>query len=231
MTFSGINFEKLVLTESEQKDFEKYAKIKGVYLHKQVYDVLLSYNSEQVSYSELSSVIRYDKNLRDKLYIYLATFEERLRAELFSKYDIESAEHTYKRMQGLNKLKDNIRENKDMYFSNLYSCYELELGFTIELFEFLKLRDENTIKELKQIKDLRNCVMHHNVLVLGKATNKEEAEENLNTLRKQIALLSKYLPNDYHSGFQRDINNLNLNSNTGKPYLDKLCLGVNQWDI
>lgn len=231
MTFSGINFEKLVLTESEQKDFEKYAKIKGVYLHKQVYDVLLSYNSEQVSYSELSSVIRYDKNLRDKLYIYLATFEESLRAELFSKYDIESAEHTYKRMQGLNKLKDNIRENKDMYYSNLYSCYELELGFTIELFEFLKLRDENTIKELKQIKDLRNCVMHHNVLVLGKARNKEEAGENLNTLRKQIALLSKYLPNDYHSGFQRDINNLNLNSKTGKPYLDKLCLGEIQWNI
>lgn len=88
MIFGGVDFEKLVLTESEQKDFEKYAKIKGVYLHKQVYAVLLSYNSEQVSYSELSSVIRYDKNLRDKLYIYLATFEKSLRAELFSKYDV-----------------------------------------------------------------------------------------------------------------------------------------------
>lgn len=231
MTFSGVDFEKLVLTESEQKDFEKYAKIKGIYLHKQVYDVLLSYNSEQVSYSELSSVIRYDKNLRDKLYIYLATFEESLRAELFSKYDVENRNAVYQFKTGLDELKKVIKRKTNIEFSNLYYCYQLELGRTIELFEHLKICDENTIDELRQIKGLRNSVMHHNVLLLGKATNKEEAEENLNTLRKQIALLSKYLPHDYQSGFQRDINNLNLNSKTGKPYLDKLCLGEIQWNI
>lgn len=225
MIFSGVDFEKLVLTESEQKDFEKYAKIKGVYLHKQVYDVLLSYNSEQVSYSELSSVIRYDKNLRDKLYIYLATFEESLRTELFSKYDVENKNAVYQFKTGLDELKKAIKRKTNIEFSNLYYCYQLELGRTIELFEHLKICDENTIDELRQIKGLRNSVMHHNVLVLGKAKNKEEAEENLDVLRKQIALLSKYLPHDYQSGFQSDINNLNLDSNTGKPYLDKLCLG------
>lgn len=225
MIFSGVDFEKLVLTESEQKDFEKYAKIKGIYLHKQVYDVLLSYNSEQVSYSELSSVIRYDKNLRDKLYIYLATFEESLRAELFSKYDVENKNAVYQFKTGLDELKKAIKRKTNIEFSNLYYCYQLELGRTIELFEHLKICDENTIDELRQIKGLRNSVMHHNVLVLGKAKNKEEAEENLDVLRKQIALLSKYLPHDYQSGFQRDINNSNLDSNTGKPYLDKLCLG------
>lgn len=231
MTFDGVDFGKLVLSKNEQNDFEKYTTIKGVYLHKQIYDVLLTHNTEQVSYYELSSVIRYDKNLRDKLYIYLATFEESLRAELFSNYDVETTKTVYKGKKGLNKLKNDIREKANTNFSNLYSCFELELGPSIELLEYLNISDENTINELKQIKDLRNSVMHHNVLVLGKATNKKEAEDNLNVLRKQIALLSKHLPHDYQSGFQRDINSLNLNTKTGKPYLDKLCLGEIQWNI
>lgn len=177
MTFDGVDFEKLVLSESEQDSFEKYATIKGVYLHKQIYDVLLTYNAEQISYYELSSIIRYDKNLRNKLYIYLATFEENLRAELFSKYDVENENVVYQFKTGLDKLKKAIKQKTNDEFSNLYYCYQLELGRTIELFEHLKICDENTINELKQIKVLRNSVMHHNVLVLGKATNKEEAEE------------------------------------------------------
>lgn len=134
MTFDGVDFEKLVLPKSEQKDFEKYAKSKGVYLHKQVYDVLLTYNVEQVSYYELSSVIRYDKNLRDKLYIYLATFEEKMRAELFSEYDVENKNVVYQFKTGLDELKKAIKRKTNVEFSNLYYCYQLELGHTIELF-------------------------------------------------------------------------------------------------
>ena len=57
-------FEKLTFSSpKEQEDFEKYKKLKGVYLHKQVYDILLEANGgENVTYSELSSIIRYDKN-------------------------------------------------------------------------------------------------------------------------------------------------------------------------
>ncbi len=231
MNFNGVDFGKLVLSESEQDSFEKYVTIKGIYLHKQIYDVLLTYNAEQVSYYELSSIIRYDKNLRNKLYIYLATFEENLRAELFSKFDVENKNVVYQFKTGLDELKKAIKRKTNVGFSYLYYCYQLELGRTIELFEYLKMYDENTINELNQIKNLRNSVMHHNVLVLGKATNKEEAKENLNVLRKQIALLSKHLPHDYQSGFQRDINRLNLNTKTEKSYLDKLCLGEIQWNI
>ena len=83
-------FEKLTFASpKEEADFEKYKKLKGIYLHKQVYDILLEANGgESVTYYELSSIIRYDKNLRDTLYIYLATAEEYLRALLCEKYDV-----------------------------------------------------------------------------------------------------------------------------------------------
>ena len=50
-------FEKLTFASPKEKeDFEKYKKLKGVYLHKQVYDILLEANGgENVTYYELSS--------------------------------------------------------------------------------------------------------------------------------------------------------------------------------
>ena len=58
-------FDKLTFASPKEKeDFEKYKKLKGVYFHKQVYDILIEANGEEnVTYSELSSIIRYDKNL------------------------------------------------------------------------------------------------------------------------------------------------------------------------
>ena len=84
-------FDKLTFASSKEKaDFEKYKKLKGIYLHKQVYDILLEVNGEEnVTYYELSSIIRYDKNLRDTLYIYLATIEENLRVLLLDNFDLK----------------------------------------------------------------------------------------------------------------------------------------------
>lgn len=75
---------KISIIGQNQKDFEKYINIKGKFLFKQVYDFLLSIpGNTNATYYQVSSCIRYDKNLRDKLYIYLATFEEFLRAKIF----------------------------------------------------------------------------------------------------------------------------------------------------
>ena len=88
--------ENIVQTEKESAEFEKYKALKGEYLYKQVSDILFELDGKPVSYSDVSSIIRYDKNLRDTLFIYLATFEELLRAELFRKYDVDSADHIYR---------------------------------------------------------------------------------------------------------------------------------------
>lgn len=75
--------------KEECRQFEKYVKIRGKFVLKQIYDFLLNFNKEKVNYSDISTCIRYDKNLRDNLYIYLATFEEYLRAQILDKYDIK----------------------------------------------------------------------------------------------------------------------------------------------
>ena len=108
-------FEKLTFASTKEKeDFEKYKKLKGVYLHKQVYDILLEANGgENVTYQELSSIIRYDKNLRDTLYIYLATAEEYLRALLCERYDVDESCKLFKG-HCFDKLKDKLFEKSEI---------------------------------------------------------------------------------------------------------------------
>lgn len=74
-------------SDAEKTEFAKYIHLKGECLHKQVYDILSEANNGSVTYYELSSLIRYDKKLRDKLYIYFATAEEYLKAQLTDRYD------------------------------------------------------------------------------------------------------------------------------------------------
>ena len=116
--------ENIVQTEKESAEFEKYKALKGEYLYKQVSDILFELDGKPVSYSDVSSIIRYDKNLRDTLFIYLATFEELLRAELFRKYDVDSADHIYRFSEGCQKLKNDIRIKNSNDNSNLYFCFE-----------------------------------------------------------------------------------------------------------
>ena len=152
MIYNDVNFDKLIFENKEMNDFKKFIKIKGIYLHKQIYDALLSYNKDKVTYYELSSVIRYDKSLRDILYKYLATFEEKLRSELFERYDVESNNFQYKSLKGLGKLKKDIKSKMNKENSNLYYCFQLDLGTTISLIEFLKFYDKRVISDLRKIK-------------------------------------------------------------------------------
>ena len=122
-------FEKLTFASPrEEEDFEKYKKLKGVYLHKQVYDILLEANGgENVTYYELSSIIRYDKILRDTLYIYLATAEEYLRALLCEKYDVAEDCKLFERHCSP-YLMEALHDKEDATSSNLY--FKLEPDFS-----------------------------------------------------------------------------------------------------
>lgn len=214
-------FEKL-LVENKDK-FKKYIQLKGLYLHLQIYDILLDLkNGEAVTYYELSSIIRYDKNLRDKLYIYLATLEEKLRADLCTLYDVGSIS-IYKKSPKL--VKDLIPKSNNE-ISNLYYGLELDLGNLLDIYEDKKICDDETLKLYENIRQLRNKVMHHNVLLFGNAKTKEEAIANIKDLTKKMQDLYISLPEDFRSGFEKDINYLNYDKDKPKYITNGLCLGV-----
>lgn len=204
MDCKEINFKN----EKEEIEYNKYLKLKGKYLYNQVYKVLLG-KSSQIEYKDFSSLIRYDKNLRDFLYKYLATFEEYIRVIIFENLIYSGDDNiTHNNYNKIIFQKDNSK-----FDMNLYNHFNLELGPTIEILLKYELINEEQKNNFYQIRQLRNFVMHFNMLILGKIFNYEEALDNKTKIQNQIKILKKCLPLEYQKGFKVDLNNLIINEN------------------
>ena len=219
-------FEKLTFASPKEKEnFEKYKKLKGVYLHKQVYDILLEANGgETVTYAELSSIIRYDKNLRDTLYIYLATVEEQLRVLLLDNFDLKPNTPKFKQRPSTQTLCDALVPKQYLESSELY--FKLKADFKV-LMETCVAKKVVLISHdvMSLVKELRNDVMHHHLLIFGGAHNLKEAKDNFAAFERKIEALITLLPIEYARGFQNDITKLNGASH--EKYLIKFYLEEN----
>ena len=219
-------FEKLTFASPKEKeDFEKYKKLKGVYLHKQVYDILLEANDgENVTYYELSSIIRYDKNLRDTLYIYLATIEENLRVLLLDNFDLKPNTPKFKQRPSTQTLCEALIPKQDCEVSELY--FKLQTDFKV-LMETCTKKSLISISDeaMSLVKLLRNDVMHHHLLIFGGAHNLKEAKDNFASFERKIDALITLLPTEYVIGFRDDITKLNGASH--EKHLTKFYLEEN----
>lgn len=211
-------FEKIIIKSKEKVEFEKYLKIKGEFLYKQIYDILLSFDISTVKYSDMKSVIKYDKNLRDILYIYLATFEEGLRAEIFRRYDVKQLNY-YREREDVGKLCEDVYIRSDGDSSNLYYSFQFDLGLTIEFIKRVNMYGLERIKQLNTIRQLRNMVMHHNLLTCGKARDVNCCKNHLNTIKKKISVLGENLPYEFKKGYINSINKLLCDRNEFKIVL------------
>lgn len=201
-------FEQLTFTnEKEEQEFKKYLSLKGEYLYKQVYDILLEKNKGTVFYQELSSFIRYDKNLRDTLYIYLATCEEYLRALLLKHYDVEKSCPKFNQHRS-NSLMHELKEKNEFSQSNLYFKLNVDFGVLLQICQEKGLINISP-QDRKHIKTLRNHTMHHAMLLFGQANNLEDVYANFNVLEKQLNALLSLLPKEYQNGFIASIKKLN----------------------
>ena len=199
-------FEKLDFeNQEEKKEFDKYIKLKGKFLFKQIYDVLIE-TKNNISYKDISSYIRYDKSLRDKLYIYFACAEEYLRTLLLDKYDVADGNKKYVGHCKNRVLQDLIVGGSEN--SNLYFLLEIDFGDLIEVCvaKGLLVLDDSSIKK---IKDLRNKTMHHMFLLFGKSKTVSETYEYLETFTEKLNLLKLVLPEEYWKGFLSDIRKIN----------------------
>ena len=219
-------FEKLTFASPKEKeDFKKYKKLKGVYLHKQVYDILLEANGgENVTYYELSSIIRYDKNLRDTLYIYLATVEEQLRVLLLDNFDLKPNTPKFKQRPSTQTLCDALVPKQYLESSELY--FKLKADFKVLMGTCVAKKVVSISDDIMSlVKELRNDVMHHHLLIFGGAHNLKEAKDNFASFERKIDALITLLPAEYVIGFRDDITKLNGASH--EKYLTKFYLEEN----
>lgn len=211
-------------TDIEEDTFNGYLDYKGLFLHKHVYDAFLLYQAN-VNYKDLSGYIMYDKGIRNLLYKNLSSVEEYYRAKLINNYDINKVlEDPY----NSNISKDDlIKTNGET--SNLY-YYSFSKYFTfsklINLLDGLRLLNETEKIELNEIKNFRNKVMHHNLIILGYYLNKEKIENQIKEIEHNCELIFKHLPDTMKGPFQSNLNACNHLSKTSRiPNLYILCLG------
>ncbi|HIQ65562.1 MAG TPA: hypothetical protein IAB25_00695 [Candidatus Coproplasma stercoravium] len=210
-------------SDAEKTEFAKYIHLKGECLHKQVYDILSEANNGSVTYYELSSLIRYDKKLRDKLYIYFATAEEYLKAQLTDRYDANVSSKYIHYPNEIKNLLNNLKARSLDTPSILY--YKLNIDFEALLqvcYEKNIIEIDNVQKQ--QLNKLRNHTMHHSMLLFGQAHNLKEAKDNFKSLEKQLNAFVKLLPEEYRQGFLSDINK--LNGRNEQKYLNKFYLEI-----
>lgn len=213
--------EMIFQSQEEEADFEKYRQLKGDDLYVQIFRIL-SEKTPKVKYVTVRSYIRYDKNLRDKLYIYLATLEEYCKARLLHSFDVCAP----KKYQGHchDKLMENLVPRADGE-STLYYGFQPDFG---DLMHICSEKEVYKIEssDQKAIKTLRNQTMHHALILFGNAKTEVELLEHFNTLEKQLNALVNALPREYRNGFLDDIVKLNENSVHGTKHLSKFGLEV-----
>ena len=162
-------FPKMDIEDNEKETFLNYIRLKGRFLHKQVYDTILL-TDEEAKYSEISRIIRYDKYIRDVLYKYLSALEEQWRAIAFDSFDYESDKtDIIKKEIDLSK----VTVKKQFTDSTLYwASYNksFSLNKLIDIFKANRhIIDLNITDDMYQsIKILRNSVMQ-----IGRASCRE----------------------------------------------------------
>ena len=76
-------------SEDEKESAKFYIDMKGIAFHVKVLNYLgyIFNGDNKISWKKLSSTLKMDKRIRDKVYIYLATLEEYVRAYISNKYE------------------------------------------------------------------------------------------------------------------------------------------------
>lgn len=189
-------------SSEEENEAQKYIRLKGFVQYQRVIEYC-RISDENPSYKVVSHLYKYDKRLRDNLYIYLATVEEFLRACIGNKFEDNADElvktRKFEKKQSqyqsvsltleqltLKELNDMILRNKEV-FSDLYD---------------LSVLDTN----LNALRVLRNKVGHHNFLLAENFQNCIVNGVENDSLKHNLLNLVYLLPAEFRKGFITAIN-------------------------
>ena len=191
-------------SNEERDDALFYIKVKGLSLHKEIYNYLLKENTDQViTWKQISDELRHDKGLRDALYIYLATLEEFIRAYISNKYEDDINQPFWISGKGRNDIKGNINKEAPLF----KVLQETDFGTLINQVNALPMNDieelfgeAGTKENLVAVKELRNCIGHHKFLktYIFKECTVDGIKSN--SLENNIKNLIQLLPIRYRHG-------------------------------
>lgn len=217
--FPKLNFRY----ESERITFYDYIDFKGLFLHKHVYEVYLLYQ-ETVSYHDVSSYIRYDKGLRNALYRNLSAVEEYYRSRLINNFDINRKLADFKKdIVKNNELVESNSESSNLY--NYSFCKSFSLDKLLRMLNAVSLLNEIEKEELNRIREFRNKVMHHNLIIISSHVMKNDIENEIKEVEQICKLIYKYLPEPMRNAFEGNINTCNHLTNKSRiPNLNILCV-------
>lgn len=190
-------------SSAEREDAQKYIALKGMIQYQRVINYC-KIGEEKPAYRVVSDLYKYDKRLRDMLYIYIATVEEFLRACIGNEFEdnesglIKTTKFVEKQTQyhsvSLTLEQLTLKQLNDMVLSN------------ISIFQ--NLYDLNVLEtNLDAFRVLRNRVGHHNFLLAEQYAVCSIDGKDDNTLKYNIINLKYLLPSEFRQGFENSINN------------------------
>ena len=195
-------FPLMIFQDDEEKICREYMKSRGIFLYKQVYDALVNWigGTEQIKYKQFANLIRYDKGIRDKLYIYLSAAEEYLRNIIFDELEIDILpENTSEVALNINDLRRRLKTESNNKSNLYYYSYSKNFNFGLieQIFEKFGLAvkydlNQSDLSEIRKL--LRNKVMHHNMLLLSCFTERAEIENEIKEIETGIEALYRVLP-------------------------------------
>lgn len=197
MTPKKLLYEMTYVNEKQRAEAEKYIALKGIVQYRRVIEFCRS-QGEIPTYTKVSSMYRYDKRLRDTLYIYLATAEEFMRACIGNQFEDNES--------GLMKTSKFIAKQRQ-YQSVSLTLEQLTLGALIDMVlsnqdVFVNCYDLNNIKtNLNALRALRNRVGHHNFLFAETYATCVVNGAKSNSLEQNIKNLQCFLPREFRERF------------------------------
>ena len=112
MTPEELLYEMTYENEKQRAEAEKYIALKGIVQYRRVIEFYRS-QGQTPTYTKVSSMYRYDKRLRDTLYIYLATAEEFMRACIGNQFEDNEKRISKNSIQFKSNQGRNVQEEED----------------------------------------------------------------------------------------------------------------------
>ena len=203
-----MTFEDFVdnLSKEDRENYDEYSEIRGVLQYRIIFETLHRI-CEEVKYSDVNAFVRYDKAIKDVLYKYLAIVEEKIRNEILSKFDFDSAVGLKDKYEKFDryfpKFKIIESDNGKSEITELYKRYALTFRNTV-LFAKKYMKTEYNYKELDVVVNLRNEVMHHSLLLFN-----YDLGSTCEKTRKSIETLRNVLPDRYRKGLIEGLKSIN----------------------